>query len=107
MPSSNSIRRTMFVVFALGLAACGGGDNVQDHPAHRREESTVVDADSKQASDEARAQEELLATGLSARIAFRNPEFALLDFFKGRQLFERETFDGNGRTCLTCHSRAS
>jgi cytochrome c peroxidase len=24
---------------------------------------------------------------------------------KGRNLFERETFGGNGRTCLTCHSR--
>lgn len=23
----------------------------------------------------------------------------------GKQLFERETFGGNGRTCLTCHSR--
>lgn len=23
----------------------------------------------------------------------------------GKRLFERETFDGNGRTCLTCHSR--
>ena len=23
----------------------------------------------------------------------------------GRQLFERETFGGNGRTCRTCHSR--
>jgi hypothetical protein len=23
----------------------------------------------------------------------------------GRQLFEEETFNGNGRTCLTCHSR--
>jgi cytochrome c peroxidase len=23
----------------------------------------------------------------------------------GRQLFDRETFGGNGRTCLTCHSR--
>ena len=23
----------------------------------------------------------------------------------GRRLFERETFGGNGRTCLTCHSR--
>ena len=32
---------------------------------------------------------------------FRNP----LDFLKARQLFERETFGGNGRTCLTCHSR--
>jgi hypothetical protein len=24
---------------------------------------------------------------------------------RGRRLFERETFGGNGRTCLTCHSR--
>ncbi|WP_129642390.1 hypothetical protein [Peristeroidobacter agariperforans] len=32
---------------------------------------------------------------------FRGP----MDFLKARQLFERETFGGNGRTCLTCHSR--
>jgi cytochrome c peroxidase len=25
----------------------------------------------------------------------------------GRRLFERETFGGNGRTCLTCHSRGT
>jgi cytochrome c peroxidase len=29
----------------------------------------------------------------------------LRDFFEGRRLFEEETFRGNGRTCLTCHSR--
>jgi hypothetical protein len=23
----------------------------------------------------------------------------------GKKLFERETFGGNGRTCLTCHSK--
>lgn len=28
-----------------------------------------------------------------------------LDLFRGRHLFERETFGGNGRTCLTCHGR--
>jgi hypothetical protein len=27
------------------------------------------------------------------------------DFLEGQRLFERETFGGNGRTCLTCHSR--
>jgi cytochrome c peroxidase len=27
------------------------------------------------------------------------------DFIEGERLFDRETFDGNGRTCLTCHSR--
>jgi cytochrome c peroxidase len=30
---------------------------------------------------------------------------ALRDFLEGRRLFEQETFRGNGRTCLTCHSR--
>ena len=30
---------------------------------------------------------------------------ALSDALEGRRLFERETFGGNGRTCLTCHSR--
>jgi cytochrome c peroxidase len=28
-----------------------------------------------------------------------------LDLFRARHLFENETFGGNGRTCLTCHSR--
>jgi len=32
---------------------------------------------------------------------FENP----FDYLLGRHLFERETFGGNGRTCLTCHSR--
>jgi hypothetical protein len=27
------------------------------------------------------------------------------DFLEGQRLFDRETFEGNGRTCLTCHSR--
>src|SRR4029434_1594139 len=48
---------------------------------------------------------DLLASGVPARVAFRKPELGLLDVLKGRRLFEHETFDGNGRTCLTCHSR--
>jgi len=28
-------------------------------------------------------------------------------FSKARHLFEKETFGGNGRTCLTCHSRST
>ena len=30
---------------------------------------------------------------------------SLGDFLEGERLFDRETFGGNGRTCLTCHSR--
>jgi cytochrome c peroxidase len=29
----------------------------------------------------------------------------LFDLLEGQRLFERETFGGNGRTCLTCHTR--
>jgi cytochrome c peroxidase len=29
----------------------------------------------------------------------------IADILKGERLFARETFGGNGRTCLTCHSR--
>ncbi len=30
---------------------------------------------------------------------------SIRDVLEGERLFDRETFDGNGRTCLTCHSR--
>jgi cytochrome c peroxidase len=36
--------------------------------------------------------------------SFSHPH-PLRDFLEGKRLFERETFDGNGRTCVTCHSR--
>jgi len=29
------------------------------------------------------------------------------DYILGKHLFEDETFDGNGRTCVTCHSRTT
>ena len=34
-------------------------------------------------------------------------ETAVFDRHEGRRLFERETFGGNGRTCSSCHTRAS
>jgi cytochrome c peroxidase len=33
------------------------------------------------------------------------PDQPLRDLFEAERLFDRETFGGNGRTCLTCHSR--
>ena len=32
---------------------------------------------------------------------------AVRNFLEGRRLFDQETFGGNGRTCLTCHSEES
>ena len=110
MPFSKLNRCAMFAIVAFGLAACGGSGespSAQGAPVASSQQPTSVDTESEQASQEARARDALLGAGLPALIAFRKPEFALLDFFRGRQLFERETFDGNGRTCLTCHSRAT
>jgi cytochrome c peroxidase len=47
----------------------------------------------------------VLAIGLNAGVAAHEDEEIRHDVGSGRRLFERETFGGNGRTCLTCHSR--
>ena len=48
----------------------------------------------------------VLAIGLSAGVgAHDDDDDARYDTGSGRRLFERETFEGNGRTCATCHSR--
>jgi cytochrome c peroxidase len=85
---------------AFGLAACGGGD---------ANDGTAVDAavvDAPADADEAQAQRELVGGfAPDELVAFLRPELGLQDLVQGRRLFERETFGGNGRTCLTCHSR--
>jgi cytochrome c peroxidase len=47
----------------------------------------------------------VLAIGLNAGVAAHEEDGLRYPVESGRHLFERETFDGNGRTCLTCHSR--
>jgi len=47
----------------------------------------------------------VLAISLNAGVAAHEEEDFRYPLESGRQLFERETFGGNGRTCLTCHSR--
>jgi cytochrome c peroxidase len=47
------------------------------------------------------AQPMTAAQGQSGRSVTQS----IQDVFEGERLFDRETFDGNGRTCLTCHSR--
>ena len=46
------------------------------------------------------------AIAASAEVSAAEAQFfqSPFDLLKGRHLFERETFGGNGRTCLTCHS---
>ena len=112
MPSITFIRSVGSAAAALALLGCGGGGDtpvVAPTPAVSASAASSAEDHEAQAHRvrEQQEQEALLSTGVHARIAFRKPEFALLDLLKGRRLFERETFDGNGRTCLTCHSRDS
>jgi cytochrome c peroxidase len=97
MPFPNHTPRALLAAATLALAACGGGGDdgaAQDNFAaiESLKEAGAADA----ALDDSR---------LPSLIAQRKPQFAFLDFIKGRRLFERESFGGNGRTCLTCHSR--
>ncbi|MBX3606916.1 MAG: hypothetical protein KF788_16675 [Piscinibacter sp.] len=90
----------LLLATTLALAACGGGG---DGPASA-ETATPDDAEHA-AALAAGAADASFDAALPSLIARRKPQFAFLDFAKGRRLFERETFGGNGRTCLTCHSR--
>lgn len=97
MPLSNLTPRALLASATLALAACGGGgDN-----GVAQDDFAAIDALKETAAADA-ALDDARLPGL---IAQRKPQFAFLDFLKGRRLFERETFGGNGRTCLTCHSR--
>lgn len=97
----------MPALLALVLAACGGEaqspvDTAAVSVPASPEEAAGVDAAAKR---EAAEQQALLSAGVPTLIARTKPQFALGDFFRPRELFEEETFDGNGRTCRTCHSR--
>jgi len=47
----------------------------------------------------------ILAVGMFASMSAR--ESSLVTRPDGKRLFERETFNGNGRTCSTCHTNAT
>jgi cytochrome c peroxidase len=49
----------------------------------------------------------VLAVSLGARLAANDDEVSARHVDSDRHLFERETFGGNGRTCLTCHNRGT
>lgn len=97
MPFPIRTPRALLAAATLALAACGGGGDGGTAP----DDFAAIDA-LKQAGA---ADAALGDARLPSLIAQRQPQFAFLDFIKGRRLFERETFGGNGRTCLTCHSR--
>ncbi|WP_280155525.1 cytochrome c peroxidase [Piscinibacter sp. XHJ-5] len=86
----------------LTLAACGGGGS--ETPADTSN-ATAAERTAQALDGQAAEHDALLEMGLPALIARRKPELASHDVAQGRRLFERETFGGNGRTCLTCHSR--
>lgn len=95
------------LVTAAALIGCGGGDDPSPTPgaASNGDSPTHLALDVPTHLAQEMLQEASLAEGWPALIAQRRPDFTLLDALKGKRLFERETFDGNGRTCRTCHGR--
>lgn len=104
---SRHFRRAIVVIAAFGLAACDGGGGVDvaasDEPSlgAQQEESLQTE------DDKALIEAHLPGAAVPSHLANRRPALDFSDFFRGRDLFDRETFDGNGRTCLTCHGRAT
>ena len=97
MPLTIRPHAALLAAATLALAACGGGGD----DAAAQDSLAGLDATKDALSSDAALGD----PRLPSLIAPRKPQFAFLDFIKGRRLFERETFGGNGRTCLTCHSR--
>lgn len=86
-------------VVACVLAACGGGGD-DPAPAARTEAERAEALAASAGTDTS-----LFDADLAALLGTKRPALARVDLVRGKRLFERETFDGNGRTCLTCHSR--
>jgi cytochrome c peroxidase len=49
----------------------------------------------------------VLALFLTTGVSLSSQSNSVGNRMDGKHLFELETFGGNGRTCLTCHSRAT
>ena len=84
-------RTAVACVAALGSSAIGGllgyADSAQPGPSESKVAAISVDCDPDELSP---------PDSEHCRNARRR---------EGRRLFEKETFGGNGRTCVTCHSR--
>ena len=110
MHSLTFARGASALVAAAALIGCGGGGD-DAAPADASAPSIAATASPHDQevqalqAREAQEREALLAQGPPPLLSSRKPEFGLLDLLRGKHLFERETFDGNGRTCRTCHSR--
>jgi cytochrome c peroxidase len=97
------IRCASTLVFAAAVTGCGGSGESSPDTSHGAEvtEPAGIPPD---AAAELAFEREVRMAGAADLFAHRRPGFGLVDMLKGKRLFERETFGGNGRTCLTCHS---
>lgn len=100
MPPLTRSLSSSIVAASVALAACGGGgdDAAPTAPATEADRAVALAAT-------AGTDASLFDAELSALVGASKPALSFADLIKGKRLFERETFGGNGRTCLTCHSR--
>jgi len=87
------------------LAACGGGGDDDAAPTPPAANASAPADRAAALAATAGTDASLFDADLSALVGTIRPTLSFADLIRGRRLFERETFGGNGRTCLTCHSR--
>lgn len=102
MPPITRTPWSLIVATSIVLTACGGGGDDTPSPAP---DADAASARASALAATAGTDASLFDADLTALVGERRPALNLADLIRGRRLFERETFGGNGRTCLTCHSR--
>jgi hypothetical protein len=91
------------VLFALALITLDATPHVDSRP---RETSSWWQArDTPRIPVRVQAAQAATPSMQSLPDRIVSPAETLRDLLEGKRLFERETFKGNGRTCVTCHSR--
>lgn len=102
MPPITRTPWSLIVATSVVLAACGGGgdDTVPTSP-----DADAAAGRAAALAATAGTDASLFDADLSALVGASRPALSFAELIKGKRLFERETFGGNGRTCLTCHSR--
>ncbi len=102
-------RSSVVVMMVAACAVLSSGCDESEAPSAALAELADADlTDEEFAIAEAIAQEMVYDEDLGDFVAISDYDKGILsDYLQGRDLFMEETFDGNGRTCVTCHSRTT
>lgn len=105
MPPFTRTPWRLIAATSVVLAACGGGGGDDTAPTPPAANASAPADRAAALAASAGTDASLFDADLSALVGASRPTLSFADLIRGKRLFERETFGGNGRTCLTCHSR--